>query len=130
MLRSGFPVGLLLLGSLWAQGAGAGVPSDKAGATTVQPSAAARVSKSVDARTLGIAEAVLDYCAKNDPTGGAKVRARLKQLVQGASQEALVRARKSDEYRSAHDSEVDFIGKIDPHNAHRLCSDAAAARIK
>ena len=127
MLRSGFPVGLLLLGSLSPQGAGADMAADKVGATAVQPSAAAPVSNSVDARTLGIAEAVLDYCAKNDPTGGAKVRARLKQLVQGASKEALAKARKSAEYRSAHDSEVDFLSKVDPHNAHRLCSGPAVA---
>jgi hypothetical protein len=38
MLRYGFPVGVLL-GALWAQGAGAGVASDNAGATAVQPSA-------------------------------------------------------------------------------------------
>jgi hypothetical protein len=125
MLRSGFPVGLLLLGSLWAQGAGAGVAPDKAGATAVQASAGGPVSKSVDARTLGMAEAVLDYCAKNDPTGGAKVRARLKQLVQGASQEALAKTRKSREYQSAHDSEVDFLSKVDARNAHRVCAETA-----
>jgi hypothetical protein len=125
MLRSRFPV-FLLLGSLWAQGAGAGVAPDQAGATAVQPSAAAPVPKSLDARTLGKAEAVLDYCAKNDPTGGAKVRARLKQLVQGASKQALAKARESGEYQSAHDSEVAFISKVDSHNAHRLCSETAA----
>lgn len=38
MLRYGFPVGVLL-GALWAQGAGAGVAPDKADATAVQPSA-------------------------------------------------------------------------------------------
>jgi hypothetical protein len=74
MLRSVFPIGLLLVGPLLAQGAGAGVAPDKAGAAAVQPSAAAPVSNSPDARQLGMAEAVLDYCAKNDPTGGAKVR--------------------------------------------------------
>jgi hypothetical protein len=125
MLRSAFPLGLLL-GALLAQGAGAGVAPDKAGAAAAQSSAAAPVSNSVDARQLGMAEAVLDYCAQNDPTGGAKVRARLKQLVQGASKEALAKARQSGEYHSARDSEVDFIGKIDPHNAHRLCSEKAA----
>jgi hypothetical protein len=128
MLRSVFPIlpaGLLLLGSLWVQGAGAGVAADKAGAMAAQPSVAP-APKSLDARSLGIAEAVLDYCAQNDPTGGAKVQARLKRLAQGASKEALDKARKSGGYQSAHDSEVDFISKIDPHNAHRLCSETAA----
>jgi hypothetical protein len=126
MLRSGFPVGLLLLGSLWAQGAEVAVAQDKPGATPPQPLAAAPVSQLLNARALGIEEALLDYCAQNDPAGAAKVRARLKQVVQGASQQALAEARSSAEYRRAHDSEVDFISKIDPHNAHRLCSDAAA----
>jgi hypothetical protein len=126
MFRSGFPVGLLLFGSLWAPGAGAGVAADEAGAKAVQPSAAAPVSNSLDARALGIAEAVLDYCAKNDPTGGAKVRAQLKQLAQGADKKALAKARKTAEYQSAHDSEVDFISKVDARNAHRLCSKSAA----
>jgi hypothetical protein len=123
MLRSRFPVGLLLLGSLllgsgWAQGAGAAVP----------PSAASSTSHSVDARALGMTEAMLDYCAKNDPSGGAKVKARLKQLVQGAGKEALAQARKSTEYHSAHDSEVGFIDKIDPRNAPRLCSGSMSGK--
>ncbi|MBV8280684.1 MAG: hypothetical protein JO347_01310 [Candidatus Eremiobacteraeota bacterium] len=78
--------------------------------------------RSVDARALGIGEALLDFCATNDSEGAAKVRTRLKELTQGASKQALAEARRSTEYRSAHDSEADFIGKIDPHNAHRLCS--------
>lgn len=126
MLRSRFSLGLLLLGSLWTLGAGAGVAPDKAGATAVQAAAAAPVSNSVDARALGMAEALLDYCAKNDPTGGAKVLARLKRLVQGASKEALATARKSGEYQSARDSEAAFLGKVDPRNAHRVCSESAA----
>jgi hypothetical protein len=121
MLRSGFPVGLLLVGSLWAQGAGAAAQPSAATAIAPPP-ADAPTSHSLDARALGMTEAVLEYCAKNDPSGGAKVQARLKRLVQGAGKEALAQARKSTEYHSAHDSEVDFIGKIDPRNAPRLCS--------
>jgi hypothetical protein len=128
MLRSGFPIGLLLLGSLWAPGAEA-VSPDKAGATPVKSSAAAPIAGSLNARTLGIADALLDYCAQNDPTGAAKVRARLKQLAQGASKEALAEARRSAEYRSARDSETDFLSKIAPHNAPRVCS-VGAARSK
>jgi hypothetical protein len=130
MLRSRLPVGLLLLGSLWAQGGEFAIAQDRAGAQpaqAVQPPAAASVAHPLDARTLGIAEALLDYCAKNDPAGAAKVRARLKQLAQGASKQALAAARMSREYRSAHDAEAGFVGKIDPHNAHRVCSESPAA---
>jgi hypothetical protein len=125
MFRSGFPVvGLLLLGSLCAQGAVA-EGQDKSGATPVQPPAAAPASQSLSARTLGMGEAVFDYCAQNDPEGAAKVRARLKQLAQGMSKEALAEARRSAEYRSARDSEADFLSKVEPRNAHRVCSQGA-----
>ena len=133
MLRSRFPVGLLVLGSVWALGAGPGVAQDKAsstqrkpGATAVQPTAAAPRSEPLNPRMLGMTEALLDYCTKNDPSGGAKVRARLKRLVQGADKKALTEARKSTEYRSAHDSEAVFISKVEPRNARRLCSEPAA----
>jgi hypothetical protein len=88
--------------------------------------ATASDGKAPDPRALAVTEALLDYCAKSDPPGAAKVQNRLKRLTQGASKEALAEARKSGEYQSAHDTEVDFIGKIDPHNAHRLCSGAVA----
>jgi hypothetical protein len=114
MLRSTFPVGLLLLGSVWALGTGPGVAQDKAPR-----------SEPLNPRMLGMTEALLDYCAKNDPSGGAKVRARLKRLVQGADKKALTEARKSTEYRSAHDSEAVFISKVEPRNARRLCSEPA-----
>lgn len=125
MLRSDLPAGLLL-GSLLASGAGLAVAQEKVGAQPVQASSAAPVARSLDARSLGIAEALLDYCAQNDPTGAAKVRERLKQLVQGASKQALAEARRSHEYRSAHDSEAAFVGKVDARNAHRLCSQSAS----
>jgi hypothetical protein len=130
MLGSRLPGGvLLLLGSLWAQGVEVAVAQDKAGAPpaqAVQPSAAAPVPHPVDARTLGMAEALLDYCAKNDAASAAKVRARLKQVTQGAGKQALAAARMSREYRTAHDSEAAFVAKVDARNAHRLCSQSPA----
>lgn len=126
MLKSDLPVGVLLLGSLWASGCGIAVAQEKVAAQPVQPSTSATVSRSLDARSLGMAEALLDYCAKNDPTGAAKVRARLKQLMDGASKQALAEARRSPEYRSAHDSEAGFVGKVEARNAHRLCAQSSA----
>jgi hypothetical protein len=110
--------------------AGCLVNSVAVGAVEAQasPGAAATASdrKAPDPRALGVIEALLDYCAKSDPTDAAKVHNRLKRLTQGASKEALADAHKSSQYQSAHDSEVDFIGKIEPRNAHRLCSGAVA----
>ena len=52
----------------------------------------------------------------------------IKQLVQGAGEPQLAEVRKSDEYRKAYDSVVDFVGKIDPRNAKRFCSEAPIER--
>ena len=134
MLRSRFPVGLLLLGCVWALGTGPGVAQDKAssaqrkpGATAVRPTAGAPRSEPLNPRMLGVTEAVFDYCAKADPKGAVKVRARLKRLVQGASREALAEVRKSDEYRKARSSVDDFLAKVDERNASRMCSGPVAA---
>src|SRR5256885_11741090 len=40
-----------------------------------------------DPHALGMTEAVFDYCAKADPKGAAKVRARLKGLVNARGRE-------------------------------------------
>jgi len=80
-----------------------------------------------DPHALGMTEAVFDYCAKADPKGAAKVRARLKGLVQGASRETLAKVRKSDEYRKARSSVDDFLAKVDERNASRVCSGPLAA---
>jgi hypothetical protein len=91
------------------------------------PTLARADAKAPDARALGIAEAVLSYCAKVDPSSAAKVRERIKLLTAGASQGALSKVRNSDEYRRAHDSEDSFLGKVDPKNARRVCSGTVAA---
>jgi hypothetical protein len=129
MLCSRIPVGALLLGCVWALGTGPGVAQDKAspaqrkpGATAVQPAAGAPRSEPLNPRMLGMTEAMFDYCAKADPKGAARVHARLKRLVQGASRETLAEVRKSDEYRRARSSVEDFVAKVDERNASRVCS--------
>jgi hypothetical protein len=75
-----------------------------------------------DARVLGLAEAMLNYCAKADPPAAAGQRERIKHLVGDASWKTLVAVRHSPEYRQAYDSETDFVGMVASHNVHRLCS--------
>ena len=135
MLRSRFPVGLLLLGCVWGLGTGPGEAQDKASAaqrkpaaTDVQPAADAPRSEPVNPRMLGMTEAMFEYCAKADPKGAAKVHARLKRLVQGASKETLAAVRKSDEYRKARGSVEDFVAKVDERNVSRVCSGPLAGR--
>jgi hypothetical protein len=80
------------------------------------------------AQALGVAESVINYCGPIDPAATDRLRQMIKQLVQGASEQRLAEVRKSDEYQKAYDSVVDFVGKIDPHNAKRFCSEAPVER--
>jgi hypothetical protein len=81
-----------------------------------------------NARVLGVNESALSYCGSRDPAAAARLRQKIEQLVQGASVQQLAEVRNSDEYRKAYDSVVDFVGKIDPHNAKRFCSEAPIER--
>ena len=72
---------------------------------------------------LGTTEAILAYCAKIDPASESKYRERIKLVTQGASDEELAKARKSDGYQEAHQSVDDFVAKTDEHHAMKACSD-------
>jgi len=73
-------------------------------------------------------ESVINYCGPIDPAATDRLRQMIKQVVQGASEQQLAEVRKSDEYRKAYDSVVDFVGKIDQHNAKQFCSEAPIER--
>ena len=79
-------------------------------------------------QALGVAESALTYCAPLDPVAADGLRQRIKELVQGASDQQLAEVRSSDEYRKAYDSVVDFVAKIDPHNAKRFCAETSTRR--
>jgi hypothetical protein len=79
-------------------------------------------------QALGVAESALNYCGPIDPVAADKMRQMIRQLVQGASRKQLAEVRNSDEYRKAYDSVVDFVGKIDPRNAKRFCSENSRER--
>jgi len=80
------------------------------------------------ARLLGVTESVLNYCGSRDPTAAARLRQRIKELVQGASEKQLAEVRNSDEYRKAYDSVVDFAAKVDEHNVKRFCAETPVGR--
>ena len=80
------------------------------------------------ARLLGVTESVLNYCGSRDPTAAARLRRRIEQLVQGASEQQLAEVRNSDEYRNAFDSVVEFAAKIDEHNVKRFCAEIPVGR--
>lgn len=90
----------------------------------IEPELASAGTAVPDARALGVAEAMLGYCAKSDPAAAAKQREWIKRLIGDASRKTLAEVRHSAEYRQAHDSETGFIDKVESHNVRRLCSEA------
>ena len=91
------------------------------------PPAVRADTRALDVRALGITESVLQYCGPLDPAAAAKLRDKVKHLVKGASQQQLTQARGSAEYRKAYDSVTNFVGKVDTHNAKRICYETPAA---
>ncbi len=79
----------------------------------------------INAKTLGIAEAVMGYCQKADPADIGKYMEVVKQMVSGQSENAIAAVRESDEYRQAYDSIVDYVSKVDEHKGKALCADSA-----
>jgi hypothetical protein len=75
----------------------------------------------VNARELGLADAVLEYCTKADPTSVDAVKARVNRVTHGASPRELAKVREGSGYVGARRAEADFLGKVDPRNAARIC---------
>jgi hypothetical protein len=80
-----------------------------------------------NARSLGHADAMLDYCTKADPSSVAKLQERINQFWQGVSDAELAKMRNTDEYRKANGAEHDLLDKIRPRNARSACARAPAA---
>ena len=96
------------------------------GALLAAPLLARADAPVLNAQTLGITESVLHYCAPIDPGSATRLRQKIKLLQQGANEQQLATVRNSKEYRKAYDSMVEFVGKVDAHNAKRVCSESAA----
>jgi hypothetical protein len=82
----------------------------------------------VDPRTLGLAEAILDYCTKAVPNVAAKQKERVERMSQGVSQGVLAQLRRTREYRQAFEAEADFAAKVDQRNARSFCSRLPAVK--
>jgi hypothetical protein len=91
------------------------------------PSLALAEGQGPDPKALGITEAMLDYCSKAYPESTVKYQYQVTRLTQGASAEALAKVRGSAQYRQAHDAEGDFVSKVDPRNAKRVCGKSTVA---
>ncbi len=75
-----------------------------------------------DPRTLGMAEAILNYCARLDPAAAAKYQQQGKLLLQDASKKVLENVRRSSEYQQAYDAANESVAKLDEHEAKQVCS--------
>ena len=82
----------------------------------------------VDPRALGLAEGMLDYCAKAVPKDAEKQKERVEQMSQGVSPGVLAQLRRTREYRQAFEAEADFAAKVDKHNARSFCSRLPASK--
>jgi len=74
------------------------------------------------AQTLATTEAILEHCAKLNPGAADQYREQAKLLTQGASEEALAKVRKSDEYRQSRDSMLESLAKVDEQDAKKACA--------
>lgn len=79
----------------------------------------------LNAQQLGMAESALKFCGPVDPAAATKLKDKIAELLKGASDEALAKARASDEYRKAYEMMNGFTAQVDEHDAKTLCADSA-----
>ena len=96
-------------------------------AASKQTAPAKAESTGPNARSLGHADAILDYCTKADPSSVAKLQERINQYSQGVSDADLAKMRNTDEYRKANGAEHDFLDKTQARYAKSVCARAPAA---
>ena len=80
------------------------------------------------AQTLATMETILEHCAKLNPALADQYRQQAKQLVQGASEEALAKVRQSDEYQEFRNSTLESLAKGDDQNAKKACAQSVVPK--
>jgi hypothetical protein len=76
------------------------------------------------AKALGMMEGVLHFCAAVDASAAAKLRDKITQLTLGLTEEQVAQLRQSPNYQAAYASIEEFVGKVDEHNAKKVCLEA------
>jgi hypothetical protein len=74
------------------------------------------------AQELATADAILEHCATLIPAKADRFREQGTLLTQGASEEALAKVRKSDEYQQAREATLEALGKVDEKVALEACA--------
>jgi hypothetical protein len=78
------------------------------------------------AATLGTLESVLHYCGSVDSSAAAQLREKIQSLTEGLSEQQVAELRQSSDYQAAYSSIESFVGKVDEHNARRVCTESVS----
>ncbi len=81
---------------------------------------------SPDAKSLAIIDRVLEYCGPIDPAVAEGLREKIKRLTKGLSEQQVTQLRQTPEYQAAYSSMGEFVGKVDEHNARKLCTESVS----
>ncbi len=87
------------------------------------PQFALAAEPSLNKKSLGQVEGIVDFCAKVNPQI-AKSKGTAAPSVGKASQKDLDEARKSDEYKEAYDSITETLNQIPADRASETCAAA------
>jgi hypothetical protein len=79
----------------------------------------------INVQQLAVVDRAIEFCGPIDPGSSQKLKDRVAALVKGASADAVVQARASDEYKKAYSTMDSFIAAIDSRNAKVACANTA-----
>ena len=71
---------------------------------------------------FGKIEGTLDFCAQVDPQAAPKYQEQKKQLVRDVSEQEVVEARATQEYKDAYEWITDELGKVPKDKAAKTCA--------
>lgn len=97
-------------------------------AAIIAPGLALSDEPAPQATSLAAMEAILDHCARVNPSAADQYREQRKALARGASEETLEKIRQSEEYQRTRDSTLESLAKVDDENAKKACTESGAQR--
>jgi hypothetical protein len=77
-------------------------------------------------QALGTVEAILSSCAHVDPEHASRYQDQVQTLTQGDSNESVVEARRSEEYKQAYDAAMESISAVAVSDAVKACRKSLA----
>jgi hypothetical protein len=83
----------------------------------------ARAELPVSGAALGQLEAVLEHCGRASPATAEQYRELARGLTGSATDKEVVEARKSAEYRDAHDAASAQLDTLSKEESHKACAE-------